>query len=111
AFTGANSATVGRVETARGGTLFLDEVGELPLPLQSKLLRLVQDREFERVGESTTQKGDVRILAASNRDLKSMAASGQFREDLYYRLRVVELAVPRLRDRREDILPLAEVRR
>jgi NtrC-family two-component system response regulator AlgB len=108
AFTGANAAMVGRVETARGGTLFLDEVGELPLPLQSKLLRLVQDQQFERVGESTTRQGEVRIIAATNRDLKQMVAQGQFREDLFYRLHVVELAVPPLRERREDILPLAE---
>jgi two-component system, NtrC family, response regulator AlgB len=108
AFTGASTAVVGRIETARGGTLFLDEIGELPLSLQSKLLRLVQEQQFERVGESTTRQGDVRIIAASNRDLKQMVAAGQFREDLYYRLRVLGLAVPPLRERREDILPLAE---
>jgi NtrC-family two-component system response regulator AlgB len=108
AFTGAATAAAGRVETARGGTLFLDEIGELPLPLQPKLLRLVQEQQFERVGESTTRQGDVRIIAASNRDLKAMVAAGQFREDLYYRLRVVELALPPLRERRDDILPLAE---
>jgi NtrC-family two-component system response regulator AlgB len=108
AFTGAATAVAGRVETARGGTLFLDEIGELPTALQPKLLRLAQDQQFERVGESVTRQGDVRIIAATNRDLKAMVAAGQFREDLYYRLRVVELAVPPLRDRREDILPLAE---
>jgi len=108
AFTGANTAMVGRVETARGGSLFLDEIAELPTTLQSKLLRLVQEQQFERVGESTTRQGDVRIIAATNRDLKQMVASGQFREDLYYRLRVVELAVPPLRERREDIVSLAE---
>ena len=82
AFTGATSGEMGRVERAQGGTLFLDEVGELPLHLQSKLLRLVQDREYERVGESATRKADVRIIAATNRDLKRMVAAGSFREDL-----------------------------
>ncbi len=108
AFTGATAGKAGRVESAQSGTLFLDEIGELPLPLQSKLLRLVQDREYERVGESVTRAADVRIIAATNRDLKQMVEEGTFREDLYYRLKVLELEVPALRVRREDILPLAE---
>jgi NtrC-family two-component system response regulator AlgB len=108
AFTGASASAVGRVETARGGTLFLDEIGELPLALQPKLLRLSQEQAFERVGESTTRQGDVRLIAATHRDLRQMVAAGSFREDLYYRLKVVELAVPPLRERQADILPLAD---
>jgi NtrC-family two-component system response regulator AlgB len=108
AFTGAAAARSGRIESAEGGTLFLDEIGELPLTLQPKLLRLVQDQEFERVGESATRRGDVRIIAATNRDLKQMVAAGQFREDLYYRLKVIDMEVPPLRSRPEDVLPLAE---
>jgi NtrC-family two-component system response regulator AlgB len=108
AFTGATAARAGRIESADGGTLFLDEIGELPLALQPKLLRLVQEHEFERVGESSTRRADVRILAATNRDLKQMVGAGQFREDLYYRLKVIDLEVPPLRARPEDILPLAE---
>ena len=108
AFTGADTSSVGRVEMARGGTLFLDEVGELPLALQPKLLRLAQEQEYERLGEGTTRQGDARLVAATHRDLKQMVASGLFREDLYYRLKVVEVAVPPLRERKEDILPLAE---
>ena len=108
AFTGAATSSIGRVEMARGGTLFLDEVGELPLGLQPKLLRLVQDQEYERLGEATTRQGDARLVAATHRDLKQMVAAGAFREDLYYRLKVVELAVPPLRERREDVLLLAE---
>jgi NtrC-family two-component system response regulator AlgB len=108
AFTGASSSSIGRVELARGGTLFLDEVGELPLGLQPKLLRLAQEREYERVGDAVTRQGDVRLVAATHRDLKQMVAAGGFREDLYYRLKVVEVVVPPLRERREDVLPLAE---
>jgi NtrC-family two-component system response regulator AlgB len=108
AFTGATAARAGRIESADGGTLFLDEIGELPLSLQPKLLRLVQDQEFERVGESATRRGDVRIIAATNRDLKQMVTAGQFREDLYYRLKVIDMEVPPLRSRPEDVLPLAE---
>src|SRR5206468_2645693 len=81
---------------------------ELPLGLQPKLLRLVQEQQYERVGESTTRQGDARIVAATHRDLKKMVEGGSFREDLYYRLKVVELTVPPLRERREDVLPLAE---
>jgi transcriptional regulator with GAF, ATPase, and Fis domain len=108
AYTGADSRVIGKVEAANGGTLFLDEIGELPLPLQSKLLRFVQERKFERVGGRETLAADVRIVAATNRDLGAMAAAGQFRSDLYYRLRVVEIEIPALRARGgEDIVDLA----
>ena len=107
AFTGAVRAKPGRVEMAAGGTLFLDEIGELQPALQAKLLRVLQEREFERVGGTRTQKTDVRILAATNRDLESAVTTGEFRRDLYYRLKVVALRLPPLRDRREDIRPLA----
>ncbi|HEX4455621.1 MAG TPA: sigma 54-interacting transcriptional regulator, partial [Kofleriaceae bacterium] len=90
------------------GTLFLDEIGELPLPLQAKLLRFVQERQFERVGGRETLTADVRLVAATNRDLEAMAAQGQFRSDLFFRLRVVELEVPPLRTRGEDISDLAD---
>ena len=108
AFTGAVRDTTGKVAAAAGGTLFLDEVGDLPLPLQPKLLRLVQDRTYERVGEATVRTADVRIAAATNRDLEAEVAAGRFREDLLYRLNVIEVTVPPLRDRRADVLPLAE---
>jgi NtrC-family two-component system response regulator AlgB len=108
AFTGAVQDTQGKVAAAEGGTLFLDEVGELPLALQPKLLRLLQERRYERVGEARTRASDVRILAASNRDLQAAAAAGAFREDLLYRLNVIEVVVPPLRQRAKDILPLAE---
>jgi two-component system, NtrC family, response regulator AlgB len=108
AFTGAAAAQAGRVETAAGGTLFLDEIGELPLALQPKLLRFVQEQEFERVGDNVTRRADVRIIAATNRDLRRMTEAGTFREDLYYRLKVIELEIPPLRERAEDVLPLAE---
>jgi two-component system NtrC family response regulator len=104
-FTGATSQRKGRFEIADGGTLFLDEVGEMAPAVQVTLLRVLQNREFERVGGNKTIKVDVRVIAASNRDLKEEVARGTFREDLYYRLNVVHLEVPPLRDRRED-LPL-----
>ena len=108
AYTGADSRVLGKVEAASGGTLFLDEVGELPLPLQGKLLRFVQERQFERVGGRETLTADVRLVAATNRDLEAMAAQGQFRSDLFFRLRVVEIEIPPLRVRGEDIADLAD---
>src|SRR5436190_9958810 len=108
AYTGADSRVIGKVEAANGGTLFLDEIGELPLPLQGKLLRFVQERRFERVGGRETLTADVRIVAATNRDLAAMSAATQFRSDLYFRLRVVEIEIPPLRTRGEaDINDLA----
>jgi NtrC-family two-component system response regulator AlgB len=107
AFTGAVRDQAGRVEAAEGGTLFLDEIAELPPALQAKLLRFVQDHEFERLGESQTRRADVRIVAATNRDLDAEVKTGRFREDLYYRLNTFELIVPPLRERREDITLLA----
>jgi Nif-specific regulatory protein len=108
AYTGADSRVIGKVEAADGGTLFLDEIGELPLPLQGKLLRFVQERQFERIGGRETLAADVRLVAATNRDLAAMVSAGQFRSDLYYRLRVVEIDVPPLRTRGgDDIVDLA----
>ena len=103
AFSGAEAQRVGRFEVAHGGALFLDEIGELPLELQTKLLRVLQDGEFERLGSSQTIQADVRIIAATNRDLEQDLGSGRFRKDLYYRLQVFPITVPPLRDRREDI--------
>jgi formate hydrogenlyase transcriptional activator len=103
AFTGAAAQRVGRFEAANGGTLFLDEIGELPLGLQVKLLRALQEQEFERVGGSQTIRVDVRIVAATNQDLKAMVEENEFRADLYYRLAVFPLDVPPLRQRRDDI--------
>jgi len=108
AFTGATDNRQGRVQVADGGTLFLDEIGDMPLALQPKLLRFIQDHEYERVGDPHTRKADVRVIAATNSNLDSMVADGRFREDLFYRLNVVTLTVPPLRERREDILRLAD---
>jgi two-component system response regulator PilR (NtrC family) len=108
AFTGAVSDRPGLFEQAEGGTLFLDEIGELPLLLQTKLLRVLQEREFRRIGDSVVRKADVRVLTASNRDLQDQVTSGGFREDLYYRINVVQITMPPLRERIEDIPLLAE---
>jgi two-component system response regulator HydG len=108
AFTGAVRDRVGRFELARGGTLFLDEVGDIPLLLQVKLLRVLQERQFERVGESTPRPMETRIIAATNQDLSAAIKAGRFREDFYYRLRVVPIHLPPLRDRPEDIALIAQ---
>jgi len=108
AFTGAVSQRIGRFEQANGGTIFLDELGDLDLTIQAKLLRVLQFGEFERLGGNATLKTDVRLISATNRDLNSMVAEKQFREDLLYRLNVVTIKLPPLRDRREDIPVLAE---
>lgn len=108
AFTGAQTAREGRFEQADGGTLFLDEIGDMSLPLQSKLLRVLQEREFEKLGSSRTIKVDVRIVAATSADLEKRVADGSFRSDLFYRLNVVHLRLPPLRERVDDIRPLAE---
>lgn len=107
AFTGATETTQGRVSRAEGGTLFLDEIGDFPHSLQPKLLRFVQDREYERIGDSMTRQADVRLIAATNRDLDAMVSAGEFREDLLYRLNVITLDIPPLRERPEDIITLA----
>jgi transcriptional regulator with PAS, ATPase and Fis domain len=106
AFTGAK-ARAGRFEAADGGTLFLDEIGNLPPAGQAKLLRVLQTGEYERLGSNTTRKADVRVVAATNMPLRDAMREGRFREDLYYRLSVIELALPALAERRDDILPLA----
>ncbi len=108
AYTGAARAREGRFETADGGTLFLDEIGNLPLAGQVKLLRVLETGRFERLGSSRTRETQVRVLSATNADLRAMVAAGTFREDLYYRLNVIEIALPGLAERPQDILPLAE---
>jgi NtrC-family two-component system response regulator AlgB len=107
AFTGALAETWGKVTAAEGGTLFLDEVGDLPAEIQAKLLRLLQEREYERVGETKVRYADVRVIAASNRDLTKAVAAGVFREDLFYRLNVISITLPPLRDRLDDVERLA----
>ena len=109
AFTGAHKQRIGRFEQANAGTLFLDEIGDMTLGTQAKILRVLQEREFERVGGVKTIKVDVRLLAASNKDLREEIEKGMFREDLYYRLNVVTIRMPPLRERREDIVPLARM--
>jgi len=107
AFTGAHAQRIGRFETAEGGTIFLDEIAEMSPQLQAKLLRVTQNGRFQRIGSSAEIRADARIVAASNRNLEEEVKAGRFREDLFYRLNVVELNIPPLRERREDILPLA----
>ncbi len=108
AFTGAVRDNPGRIAACEGGTLFLDEIGDMALSLQAKLLRFIQDKEYERLGESTQRRANVRIIAASNADLDRRVAEGLFREDLFYRLNVISLTLPPLRERPEDIMTLAE---
>jgi transcriptional regulator with GAF, ATPase, and Fis domain len=108
AFTGAHRDRIGRFQLADGGTIFLDEVGEIPLELQGKLLRVLQESEFERVGDDVTRSVDVRVVAATNRDLEAQAAEGEFREDLFYRLSVFPVEVPALRQRGDDVVQLAQ---
>jgi DNA-binding NtrC family response regulator len=108
AFTGAIAAKKGRFEIADGGSIFLDEIGNISLDIQAKLLRVIQEREFTPVGDTTTRRVDVRIIAATNIDLKKAVSEGRFREDLFYRLNVITIHVPPLRERKEDILPLVQ---
>jgi transcriptional regulator with GAF, ATPase, and Fis domain len=108
AFTGADTLQKGKIEVADGGTVFLDEIGDMPIGLQAKLLRVLQDHEFPRVGGTRLVRVNIRIIAATNHDLKKGVKAGTFREDLYFRLNVVNLSLPPLRDRPEDISPLAE---
>jgi Nif-specific regulatory protein len=107
AFTGADKQRIGRFEQADGGTLFLDEIGDMSPSTQAKILRVLQEHEFERLGGTRTLRVDVRLIAATNRDLNGMVQAGQFREDLYYRLNVVSIEMPPLRERKDDIVPLA----
>jgi len=108
AFTGAHRDRIGRFQLADGGTIFLDEVGEIPLEQQGKLLRVLQESEFERVGDDVTRRVDVRVIAATNRNLEQLIVDGEFREDLFYRLSVFPIDVPPLRERGEDIVQLAQ---
>src|SRR5205809_5376396 len=108
AFTGADKQRIGRFEQADGGTLFLDEIGDMSASTQAKILRVLQEHEFERLGGTRTLRVDVRLIAATNRDLPTMVAASQFREDLYYRLNVVSIEMPPLRERKDDIVPLAQ---
>jgi two-component system, NtrC family, response regulator AlgB len=108
AFTGALVETVGKVTVAEGGTLFLDEIGDLPLEIQAKLLRLLQEKEYERVGDTRSRRADVRIISATNKDLGPAVTAGRFREDLYYRLNVISIQIPPLRDRSADLPRIAE---
>jgi transcriptional regulator with GAF, ATPase, and Fis domain len=108
AFTGATTNKKGKFALADGGTIFLDEIGTMSPPLQAKLLRVLQEREFEPLGSERTQKVDVRVIAATNRDLRQMVADGRFQEDLYYRLNVIPIHIPPLRERPEDIRVLVE---
>jgi transcriptional regulator with GAF, ATPase, and Fis domain len=108
AFTGALGQRIGKFERADGGTIFLDEIGDMPLALQAKLLRVLQNGEFQRVGGDQTLRTQVRVIAATNRDLAIMVKEKSFREDLFYRINVVQIQLPPLRDRPEDVLPLAE---
>ncbi|NIL93854.1 MAG: AAA family ATPase [Woeseiaceae bacterium] len=108
AFTGAHRDRVGRFQLADGGTIFLDEIGEIPLELQGKLLRVLQESEFERVGDDVTRTVDVRVIAATNRNLEQLIVGGEFREDLFYRLSVFPVEVPPLRERGEDVVQLAQ---
>ena len=108
AFTGAIAQKIGRFESADKGTLFLDEIGDIPLALQPKLLRVLQEQEFERLGSGRTHRVDVRLVAATHQDLERKVKRGEFRSDLYYRLNVFPVTLPPLRDRREDIAPLIE---
>jgi len=108
AFTGALADRKGRFELAHGGTLFLDEIGDIPLSIQIKLLRVIQEREFERIGDTRTFKANVRLIAATNKDLPAMVGAGKFREDLFYRLHVFPIYVPPLRKRKADIVLLAD---
>jgi NtrC-family two-component system response regulator AlgB len=108
AYTGAQESSEGRVAQAEGGTLFLDEIGDFPLALQPKLLRFIQDKEYERVGDPQSRQANVRLVTATHRDLPTMSEVGEFRLDLYYRLNVVAITLPPLRERREDVLALAQ---
>ena len=107
AFTGAEIAKAGLFEAAEGGTIFLDEIGTMPLPVQSKLLRVLQEKEVRRIGSNENVKVNARVLAATNDDLRKQIAAGKFREDLYYRLSVISIEIPPLRERPEDILAIA----